>query len=192
MLAMSALRIFCDAPLSDSALQLLRQGVAPHELVFPRHASESVLARTEPDPALRTADSGIWPTRHCQRHGIGTTALGSADQCGLHALRYTATFDPGSEARGVIVTNSSGVFAEACAEHLFAFMLAQARLLPQALAIRAETGSREWTDLREGCALLQDQSAIILGFGAIAERLLQLLSPFGDEGDCHAPNATRK
>ena len=32
MLAMSELCIFCDAPLSNSALQLLMQGVAPHEL----------------------------------------------------------------------------------------------------------------------------------------------------------------
>ena len=35
MLAMSELCIFCDAPLSNSALQLLMQGVAAHELVFP-------------------------------------------------------------------------------------------------------------------------------------------------------------
>jgi len=44
--------------------------------------------------------------------------------------RYdTADFRSWAKARGVIVTNSSSVYAEACAEHVFAFMLAQARLL---------------------------------------------------------------
>jgi phosphoglycerate dehydrogenase-like enzyme len=178
LFAMSALRIFCDAPLSDSALRLLRQGVAPHELVFPRRASESVLARTEPDPAVGTADVAFGQPDVAivmESERLRWVQLTSAGY-----TRYdTPDFRSWVRGRGVIVTNSSGVFAEACAEHLFAFMLAQARLLPQALAVRAESGSREWTDLREGCTLLQDQSAIILGFGAIAARLLQLLSPFG-------------
>ena len=78
----------------------------------------------------------------------------------------------------MIVTNSSGVYAKACAEHVFAFMLAQARLLPQALGFRCESGSPQWMELRQGSVLLQGQSAVILGFGAIAARLLQLLSPF--------------
>ena len=93
--------------------------------------------------------------------------------------RYdTPDFRSWAAAREVIVTNSSGVYAEACAEHVFAFMLAQARMLPQGVGLRCENGSSEWTELREGSVLLQGQSAVILGFGAIAARLLQLLSPF--------------
>ena len=174
---MSALRIFCDASLSDSALQLLKRGVASHELVFPKRAAESVLGRTEPDSALRKADVAfgqpdIGEVMKAERlRWIQLTSAGYT--------RYdTPQFRSWAEARGVIVTNSSGVYAEACAEHVFAFMLAQSRLLPQGLGVRCESGSAEWTKLREGCTLLQGQSAVILGFGAIATRLLQLLSPF--------------
>ena len=174
---MSALHIFCDAPLSDSALQLLKEGVAPHELVFPRRASQSVLGPTQPDPGLRTADVAfgqpdIANVMEAERlRWIQLTSAGYT--------RYdTPHFRSWAGARGVFVTNSSGVYAEACAEHVFAFMLAQSRLLPQGLGVRCESGSAEWTKLREGSALLQGQSAVILGFGSIATRLLQLLSPF--------------
>ena len=174
---MSAFRIFCDAPLSDSALGFLKQGAAPHELVFSRRASQLVLARSEPDPGLRIADIAfgqpdIADVMESERlRWIQLTSAGYT--------RYdTPDFRSWARSRGVIVTNSSGVYAKACAEHVFAFMLAQARLLPQALGVRCESGSPQWMELRQGSVLLQGQSAVILGFGAIAARLLQLLSPF--------------
>ncbi len=174
---MSALRIFCDAPLSDSSLQLLKQGVASHELVFPRRATGSVLARTEPDPALATADIAFGQpdvASVMESDRLRWIQLTSAGY-----TRYdTPEFRSSAKSRGLVVTNSSGVYAEACAEHVFAFMLAQARLLPQGLGVRCANGSSQWTQLREGSVLLQGQSAVILGFGAIAARLLQLLSPF--------------
>jgi phosphoglycerate dehydrogenase-like enzyme len=174
---MSALHIFCDAPLSDFALQLLRQGVALHELVFPRRASGSVLARAEHDPALRTADVAFGQPDVA--NVMETERLRWVQLTSAGYTRYdTPDFRSWAAARGVIVTNSSGVYAEACAEHVFAFMLAQARLLPQGVGVRCESGSPEWTKLREGSVLLQGQSAVILGFGAIAGRLWQLLSPF--------------
>ena len=174
---MSAFRIFCDAPLSDSALGFLKQGAAPHELVFSRRAFQLVLARSEPDPGLRIADIAfgqpdIADVMESERlRWIQLTSAGYT--------RYdTPDFRSWARSRGVIVTNSSGVYAKACAEHVFAFMLAQARLLPQALGVRCESGSPQWMELRQGSVLLQGQSAVILGFGAIAARLLQLLSPF--------------
>ena len=174
---MSALHIFYDAPLSDSALQLLKEGVAPHELVFPRRASESVLGRTQPDPVLKTADVAFGQPDIANVMEAERLRLIQLTSAGY--TRYdTPHFRSWAGARGVIVTNSSGVYAEACAEHVFAFMLAQSRLLPQGLGVRCESGSAEWTKLREGSALLQGQSAVILGFGSIATRLLQLLSPF--------------
>lgn len=177
MLAMSELCIFCDAPLSNSALQLLMQGVAAHELVFPKRAAGSVLTRTEPDSALKRADIAFGQpdiANVMESERLRWLQLTSAGY-----TRYdTAHFRSWAEARGVIVTNSSGVFAEDCAEHVFAFMLAQSRLLPQSLGLRYESGSPEWTKLRESCGPLQGQSAVILGFGAIGARLLQLLSPF--------------
>jgi phosphoglycerate dehydrogenase-like enzyme len=174
---MSPLCIFCDAPLSDSALQLLKQGVASHQLVFAQRAAGSVLAPSEGDPTLSTADIAFGQpdiAAIMKSERLRWLQLTSAGY-----TRYdTPHFRSWAQASGVIVTNSSDVYAEACAEHVFAFMLAQARLLPQGLGVRCESGSPEWTKLREGSALLQGQSAVILGFGAIAARLLQLLSPF--------------
>ncbi len=174
---MPPLRIFCDAPLSGSAGELLRQSTASEELVFPQRAAESILARTEPDPALKTADIAfgqpdVASVMEADRlRWIQLTSAGYT--------RYdTPDFRKFAKSRGLVVTNSSSVYAEACAEHVFAFMLAQARLLPRALANRCANGSPVWAQLREGSAILRHQRAVILGFGAIASRLLELLAPF--------------
>jgi phosphoglycerate dehydrogenase-like enzyme len=68
-------------------------------------------------------------------------------------------------------------------------MLAQARRLPQALQARCASGSLQLVQLREGSVLLQDQRAVVLGFGTIASRLPELLARFENEGDRHAPEA---
>jgi phosphoglycerate dehydrogenase-like enzyme len=174
---MSALSIFCDAPLSDLALQILEQGVAPHKLVFSRRATGSVPARRDPDRALRAADVAFGQPDVA--NVMDSEKLRWIQVTSAGYTRYdTPDFRSWASGRRIIVTNSSAVYAEACAEHVFAFMLAQARALPQALGVPREEGSSRWTELRESCALLQGQSAVILGFGAIAARLLQLLSPF--------------
>jgi phosphoglycerate dehydrogenase-like enzyme len=58
-------------------------------------------------------------------------------------------------------------------------MLAQARQLPVVLASRCANGSDEWFVLRDSCSLLQNQNVLLLGFGAIARHLIELLRPFG-------------
>lgn len=80
--------------------------------------------------------------------------------------------------RGVMVCNSASVYREACAEHLLSFMLAQARLLPVALASRAAGATSQWNFIRSSSIPLRGQSALILGLGAIGYRLVQLLAPF--------------
>jgi phosphoglycerate dehydrogenase-like enzyme len=93
--------------------------------------------------------------------------------------RYdTPEFRAAAKARGLMVTNSSSVYAEACAEHAFAFMLAQARQLPAALQTHSANGSSEWLQLRNASSCLRKQEAVILGFGTIASRLIEMLDPF--------------
>ncbi|MGA7214757.1 MAG: D-2-hydroxyacid dehydrogenase [Terrimicrobiaceae bacterium] len=171
------LRIFSDAPLNGSALEILKKGAASHELVFPRKASESVLVRTEPDPALADADIAFGQPdvasilRSERLRWVHLTSAGYT--------RYdTPEFRSFARTRGLLVTNSSTVYVQACAEHVFSFMLAEARLLPQGLRTRCAGGAPEWIALREGSTLLQNQRAVILGFGTIASRLLELLAPF--------------
>ncbi|HYR58871.1 MAG TPA: D-2-hydroxyacid dehydrogenase, partial [Chthoniobacteraceae bacterium] len=48
--------IFCDAKFGESALALLAEGVAPHELVFPQTPAASVLENSQADPAFARAD----------------------------------------------------------------------------------------------------------------------------------------
>lgn len=79
------------------------------------------------------------------------------------------------QARGIPFTNSSSVYDEPCAQHLLAFLLADARRLPQSL------GDRDWDVMRHRRAqrLLGDAQVLIVGYGAIARRLVELLAPFG-------------
>lgn len=78
--------------------------------------------------------------------------------------------------RGTIVSNSSDVYAEPCAQHLLAMIASLARGLP--IALDAQRGDRSWRmSLRSTVPLLNDQTVLILGFGAIARRLVELLRP---------------
>src|SRR5262249_44311340 len=87
-------------------------------------------------------------------------------------------FRKGVAEKKLVVTNSSSVYAEPCAEHVLAFMLAQARHLPEALKAGATGDSSSWLRLRNTSSLLRGQSVLILGFGSIARPLVELLRPF--------------
>jgi phosphoglycerate dehydrogenase-like enzyme len=80
--------------------------------------------------------------------------------------------------RGITMTNSSAVYAEPCAEHLFAMILGLTRRLPQAM--ENQSGAKQWNhqEERKRSFLLKNQKVLLLGFGAIARRLTELLHPF--------------
>jgi phosphoglycerate dehydrogenase-like enzyme len=170
-------KIFSDSEFDDPAARLLREGITPHELLVPARPVTSVLAKADPDPAFALADIAF-----------GQPDLASVEQSErlrwIHIssagfTRYdTPEFRALAAARGLIVTNSSPVYAEACAEHVLAFMLAQSRALPAALRTRAANGTPEWLRLRASGISLRRQRVVILGFGAIAAHLVKLLAPF--------------
>jgi len=169
--------IFCDTRLSEIAAQLLRSGIESNNLLAPSSPAASVLAKSEPDPAFPMAEIAF-----------GQPDLASVEQSKrlrwihLTSAGYTRYDTPAFRAlaaeRGLVVTNSSSVYAEACAEHVFAFMMAQSRRLPEALASRAANGTPEWFQLRTAGTSLRGQHAVILGFGAIGTQLVKLLAPF--------------
>ena len=174
---MKTLKIFSDSPLSDSAKKLLKEGVAPHQVIFPEKISTSVLSHAEMDPRFPSADIAFGQPvvadvlRTGKLRWIHLTSAGYT--------RYdTPEFREAVKARGLIVTNSSAVYDEPCAEHVFAFMLAHARKLPRALQARHTNGSAEWNALRNSAVSLRNQKLVILGYGAIAIKLLELLRPF--------------
>jgi len=174
---MNPLTIFSDPLLGGRAAALLRSGSAGHTLLTPAKPATSVLAQAAPDPAICAADIAFG-----QPH---LEILRSAEKLKWIQIssagftRYdTPEFREFVRERGIVVTNSSEVYSQACAEHVFSFMLANSRMLPQALASRAPNGSPEWSGLRSGSCSLHGQSAVILGYGVIAKHLVKLLAPF--------------
>lgn len=192
------MRIFSDSQLGSPATQLLLDGVAPHTVIFPQKPVASVLAKGEPDPAFATADiafgqpdvESIRQSERLRWLHLTTAGFTRYDNDAFRAL---------AAERGLVVTNSSSVYAAACAEHVFAFMLAQARQLPLGLATSTANGTPAWQHLRQSSFSLRGQSMVILGFGAIAGHLVKLLAPFdmkitamrrrprGDEGVATVP-----
>ena len=174
---MADLRVFCDAQLDEGALKLLHEGIAPHELVVTTQGAKSVLAQGPLDGAMLESDIALGQPsvesvlRAKRVLWLQVTSAGFT--------RYdTPEFRAAAKARGLIVTNSSAVYAEACAEHVFAFMLAQARRLPLALKARGVAGSAAWMEVRKTSSCLLGQEVVILGFGSIAARLVEMLAPF--------------
>ena len=169
-------RIFYDTNLGDSALRLLREGAAPHEIILPQRPAESVLAKGPADPAFATVDIAFGQP--------DVAAVLHSDQLRWMHLtsagftRYdTPEFRAAAKERGLIVTNSSGVYAQPCAEHVVAFMFAQARQLPAALGAICASGTPEWNHLRSTSRSLRHQRVVILGFGSIARIVVDLLRP---------------
>ena len=173
---MTALKIFSDSPLDSSNTRLLVEGSSPHQVLFPRIAAASVLAQAEPDPAFLLADIAFGqPHLECIRRSEKLKWL-HISSAGF--TRYdTPEFRALVAERGLLVTHSSSVYAASCAEHVFAFMLAGSRRMPQALRSQASNGSPEWFQLRGDSLSLRGQSVVILGFGGISTELVKLLEP---------------
>ena len=171
------MKIFTDLKASPELLDRLREGIAPHELLLPASGAASILADVPTDPLMQGADIVLGQPR--VDAVLSSTKLKWLQVSTAGYTRYdTAEFRAEMKARGIPVTNSSQVYDDPCAEHVLAFMLANARQLPRALATRCPNGAPEWNALRRDSRLLQGQSLLIIGYGAIAERVIDLLGPF--------------
>lgn len=174
---MSTFRIFVDFVLPPDALDLLREGCEGHELVFPAAPAASVLTTAAPDPrffeadiAFGQPDSGaVGKATRLKWIHVSTSSITRYDHPEFRALVAQ---------RGIAVSNSAHVYHEACAEHVWSFMLAQSRSLPVSLQSRAPGGGDAWRSLRSSCVPLHGQSVLIIGYGAIGRRLVELMAPF--------------
>jgi phosphoglycerate dehydrogenase-like enzyme len=174
------LKIWCNGKFNDAATRLLHEGVAArgHSLIAAKQASASVLAAGGNDPALGEADIafGQPDPGDCRRF----TRLKWVEVTTAGYTRYdTPEFKENFRARGSAFTRSSEVFADPCAQHVLAMMLALGRkLLP---SYRDQLTDHSWhhLDYRAECRLLTGQTVVMLGFGAIGRRLAELLAPFG-------------
>ena len=174
---MKSLQIFADSNLGPAAMELLQSGVEPHQLVVPKSRPASILSNPEPDPGIQGADIAFGqPDVESIRNSPALKWL-HVSTAGF--TRYdTPEFRAMAQERGLVVTNSSRVYASSCAEHTLAFMLAQSRRLPALLQSRAANGDSEWLSLRDSSISLRGQNLVILGYGAIAQELVKYLAPF--------------
>jgi len=172
------LTIWTNAQFSEADTRLLIEGLAPHRLVVSAAANASVLAAGAADPLLAGADIAFGQPDAPQC--LASTTLRWVEVTTAGYTRYdTPEFLEAFRARGAALTNCSGVFADSCAQHVLAMMLALGRrLLP---SYRDQLTDRSWhyTERRYESRLLTGQTVLLLGFGAIGRRLAELLAPFG-------------
>jgi phosphoglycerate dehydrogenase-like enzyme len=173
-----SLTIWCNAKFSDSDTQLLVDGTRGHKLVFSADASASVLDAGRPDPQLAIADVAFGQPDVAQ--SLASAQLRWVEVTTAGYTRYdTPEFREAFRARGAAFSNVSEVFADPCAQHVLAMMLALGRqLLP---SYRDQLADHAWhyAERRYHSRLLTGQSVLMLGYGAIGRRLAELLSPFG-------------
>jgi phosphoglycerate dehydrogenase-like enzyme len=156
-----------------------RLTAAGHRLLLSGQASPLVLAAGSADALLDEADVALGQPDVGQVMGNKRLKLIALTTAGY--TRYDrADFRTAMQARGVPVTNASQVFADPCAQHVLAQMLAIERNLP--VQLRNQDGARDWRYLEDRFTngiLSPQKTILLLGFGAIGRRLAELLQPFG-------------
>jgi phosphoglycerate dehydrogenase-like enzyme len=173
-----SLTIWSNAKFTDPVTEMLVAGTRGHTLVFSGHASASVLVPGQADPALASADIAFGQPDPAQCLASGKLRWAEVTTAGY--TRYdTPAFREGFRARGSAFSNVSQVFADPCAQHLLAQMLAFGRRLLPSYQDQLTTRGWEYTRRRYDSRLLTGQTVLLLGFGAIGRRLADLLAPFG-------------
>lgn len=175
--AAPALTIWCNAKFSDAVMRRLADGTKDHKVVYASTASTSVLAAGGADPQLPLADVafGQPDAKQC----LTMPKLRWVEVTTAGYTRYdTPEFQEAFRARGAAFSNVSTVFADPCAQHVLAMMLALGRQL--LASHRDQLGDHSWhyEKRRYDSRLLNGQTVVMLGYGAIGRRLAELLAPF--------------
>ncbi len=171
-----SLTIWCNSELSTEAVFALRAGTEGHLLIMASDPTSN-LGSANPSETLGTADVAFGQPDPGQV--IASDSLKWVQLTSAGYTRYDRDdLRDALISRGAVLTNSSSVFNEPCAQHLLAFMLAIARALPDSMAAQLGTPSWAYAALRPITRVLRNQNVLILSYGAIARRLIELLAPF--------------
>lgn len=173
-------RLFCNAALSPDNLDHLRTELTrlgDWEVVLPGNGfAGSNLVEGPSDPALRDAVVAFGQPN--VRDLLESEALRFVQLTSAGWSRYDRADVRGRlTARKIALCTASHVYQEPCAEHVVAFLFAQARQLTSAW--RNQASERGWpvSVLRAGSRLLVGQRVVLLGYGTIARRVAELLGP---------------
>ena len=173
----SSLTIWCNAKFPEAAMAELKAGIGGHRLVLPQTLHASNLAAGQADPLLKEADIALGQPDPKQVIDLANLRWVHLTTAGY--TRYdTQVFRTAMLARGAKLTNSSMVYDEPCAEHIMAMLMAICRRLPHCGADQTISQSWHSAEHRRQSRLLETQTVLVLGFGAIVRRLLELLAPF--------------
>lgn len=162
--------IWCNAvDFDEAAREALRRGVGDAGRVVFADEEDGERALSTADVAFGQPDAETVS----RAENLRWVHLTSAGYTAYDREDLRAAF----RARGGALTNSSDVYQEPCAQHLLTMMLALARQLPRSLD--EQRGGREWSGprIRDECVLLAGQTVLLVGYGAIARRLAELLGP---------------
>lgn len=175
----AGLTIWCNMEFRPAARAELEAALraTSHTLVWAQRASVNVHKDAAPDAALARAEIALGQPD--PRQVMASPRLRWVEVTAAGYTRYD--FEELKEtlrARGAAFTNASSVFADPCAQHVLAMMLALNRQL--LAAHREQLAERGWPylEMRYACRVLTGQTVVLLGFGAIGRRLAELLRPF--------------
>jgi phosphoglycerate dehydrogenase-like enzyme len=177
-MASTTLTVWCNLSLDQGALAALADGLGPHRLVRAIELPEYNQPLGRPDRLLPEADVVFGQPEVDQ-------CIASRRLLWVHLASAGYTTFASTDARvalgtrSIPVTTSSSVYSEPCAQHALACMLAEARQLPRSLRDQATNHGWNTTPTRAASFLLKDKTVLLIGFGAIAARLAELLGPFG-------------
>lgn len=173
---MADLTIWYNSNFPAAAHALLQAGVGTHRLVQASQHHGSGPASGPADATLAEAD-----VLFGQPNPDQVISAPRVRWIHLTTAGYTpydrADFWQALAGRGAALTKSSRVFDQPCAEHALAFLLAQARMLPAALASQRDDRAWPQQPLRRGSRLLGGQNVLLFGFGSIGRKLAALLAP---------------
>lgn len=172
------LTIWTNYFLPPAALELVRQGIGPHRLVFSSNMQTSNLSANAADDSIREAD-----VLYGQPDPAALLQAPKAKWVHLTSAGYDRYDRPDLRAafkdRGAVMTNSSSVYDEPCAQHALAMMLSLSRQLPQCQDDQRTPRDWNYKQRRIDSYLLAGQTVVTLSYGAIARRLIEMLQPFG-------------
>jgi phosphoglycerate dehydrogenase-like enzyme len=163
------MNIWCNAVLTNEAKQVLKDGLKEHTLVIDEGSINS-LTSSPYTIAFGQPDAEACLTNQSLKWAALTTA---------GYTRYdTASFKETMKSRSTVFTNASTVYADPCAQHVLAMMLCLSRQLTASIESQRTNHNWPYIERRQKATLLTAQTVVLLGYGAIGRRLVELLKPF--------------
>ena len=173
---MQGFSIWTNLRFSNEAERYLIQETKGHRLIIVP-PGEDVLQVGTIDLRLRKSDIAFGQPNPEDLESSPRLRWGHISSAG-YARYDTPELRAAFTKRQAVLTNSSGVFSEPCAQHALGWLLAESRQFYPAYRIQLTDRAWRQNELRDKSHLLGDQTILIVGFGSIGHRLAELLRPF--------------